>query len=100
MSTILSIKTQIAENIINFNEKRAELCNLELEILKLKKEIDNLHLEKEKKQAKYEKHVKNGTAKLKLCSFFLQNKCKKGDDCTFSHNIPNSSDAQYLDDDI
>ena len=85
MSTILSIKTQIAENIINFNEKRAELCNLELEIIKLKKEIENLNLEKEKKQAKYTKHVLNGTAKLKPCSFFLQGKCTKGDTCTFSH---------------
>ena len=85
MSDILNIKTQIADNVILFNEKRAELCNLELEIIKLKKEIENLHLEKEKKQAKYEKHVQNGTAKYKLCSFFLQNKCTKGDACTFSH---------------
>ena len=44
----------------------------------------------------YEKQPFTKRAEHMLCKFFVHNKCKRGDECDYSHNISKFSDEQIL----
>ena len=86
MSDTNEIKILIDKNRLDYSEKQAEYCQLELDIINLQSEIDKVKLTQEKKQKHFEYLVSIGKGDIKPCKFFARNKCIKGAKCTFSHD--------------